>query len=151
MNTWAIISIKGAVAKSSFLRFLISGGVNTATTFAAYLILLRITGYKTAYTLAYVFGIALAFAINRFFVFQTHRGWRSVVMFPFVYLIQYAASIAVVWLWVEKLGFPKEAAPLAAIALTIPLTFLLLRLVFGKRSSDASAHQPDTRAANTKC
>ena len=151
MNTRAVISIKEAVAKSSFLRFLVSGGINTATTFAAYLVLLRITGYKTAYTLAYVFGVALAFAINRFFVFQTHRGWRSVIMFPFVYLIQYVASIAVVWLWVEKLGFPKEAAPLVAIVLTIPLTFVLSRLVFGKRSSNAPAHRPSTRATNTKC
>lgn len=151
MNTWAIISIKGAVAKSSFLRFLISGAINTAVTYGAYLSLLKITGYKTAFTLAYVFGIALAFAINRLFVFQTHRGWRSVIMFPFVYLIQYVASITIVWLWVEKLRLPKEVAPLTAIVVTIPLTFVLSRLVFGRSAGHASAHQPDVRTADRKC
>ena len=151
MSTLIIIQIKGAVAKSSFLRFLISGGINTAVTYTAYLSLLKIAGYKTAFTLAYVFGIALAFAINRLFVFQTHRGWRSVIMFPFVYLIQYLASISIVWLWVEKLYLPKEVAPLTAIVVTIPLTFVLSRLVFGRSASHASARQPDVRTADTKC
>lgn len=150
MSTSTIIQIKGAVAKSSFLRFLISGGINTAVTYAAYLSLVKITDYRTAFTLAYVFGIALAFVINRLFVFQTHRGWRSVIMFPFVYLIQYLASIAIVWLWVEKLNLPKEVAPLTAIVVTIPLTFVLSRLVFGRTASRASPYQPDARTADTK-
>jgi Predicted membrane protein len=151
MSTSTIIQMKGAVAKSSFLRFLISGGINTSVTYLVYLSLLKITGYKAAFTIAYVLGIALAFAINRLFVFQTHRGWRSVIMFPFVYLIQYLASITIVWLWVEKFGLPMEAAPLTAIVVTIPLTFVLSRLVFGRSVSHASENQPDVRTAKINC
>jgi putative flippase GtrA len=132
MRRSLITRIRTTVAASSFLRFLISGGVNTAATYAVYLILLRFVDYKVAYTIAYVFGIALAFVINRLFVFRTHRGWRSMVMFPFVYLAQYLVSLGVVWAWVERMHLWKEVAPLIAIVITIPMTFLLSRVVFGR-------------------
>ena len=124
--------LRAIVAASSFLRFLISGGVNTAATYGLYLVLLRFTDYKVAYTIAYVVGIVLAFAINRLFVFRTHRGWRSMVLFPFVYLAQYLVSVGVVWVWVERLHLWKEAAPLVAIVITIPMTFVLSRVIFGR-------------------
>lgn len=127
--------VRNLVRKSSFVRFLISGGINTIATYAAYLALLQATSYKVAYTAAYVFGIVIAFFINRFFVFQTHRGWRSLVLFPFVYLAQYLVSLTVVFAWVEHLGFSAALAPLMAILVTVPLTFLLSSLVFGRRAA----------------
>lgn len=127
-----LVRLRAMVAASSFVRFLISGGLNTAATYAVYLILLGAMGYKIAYTIAYVFGIALAFVINRLFVFQTHRGWRSMVLFPFVYLVQYLVSLAVIWTWVERLQLSPKLAPLIAIVITIPITFVLSRLVFGQ-------------------
>ncbi|MEB1794586.1 GtrA family protein [Xanthomonas campestris pv. campestris] len=123
------------VRKSSFVRFLISGGINTVATYAVYIALLQVTSYKVAYTVAYVFGIFIAFFINRLFVFQTHRGWRSLVLFPFVYLAQYLVSLTVVFAWVEHLGFSVTLAPLMAILVTVPLTFLLSSLVFGRRAA----------------
>jgi putative flippase GtrA len=127
----ALSRLRALVAGSSFLRFLLSGGLNTLATYALYLALLPIAGYKLAYTIAYLFGIVLAFVINRFFVFQSYRGWRSVVLFPLVYLAQYLVSLGVIWLWVERLQLPPELAPLVAIVITIPMTFALSRLIFG--------------------
>jgi len=132
MKPSLLARLRAMVATSSFLRFLISGGVNTAATYAVYLVLLQFIEYKVAYTIAYVFGIVLAFVINRLFVFRTHRGWRSMVLFPFVYLAQYLVSLGVVWVWVERLHLWKEAAPLVAIVITIPMTFVLSRFVFGR-------------------
>ena len=132
-----LTTLRQLVASSSFVRFLISGGINTICTYAAYLTLLRFVAYQVAYTIAYVFGIVLAFLINRLFVFKTHRGWRSMVLFPFVYLAQYLASLAVLWVWVEHLHLWKEAAPLVAVLITVPLTFLLSRMVFGRTVSKA--------------
>lgn len=126
--------VRKLVKESSFVRFLLSGGLNTAATYAAYLLLLQVTTYKVAYTIAYALGIVIAFVVNRVFVFQTHRGWRSLVMFPFVYAAQYSVSLAVVWAWVERLGFPATFAPLVAILVTVPLTFVLSRFVFGARA-----------------
>ncbi len=135
MSMHVLQQARKLVRTSSFVRFLISGGLNTAVTYITYLALLQATSYKVAYTIAYAFGIVIAFFINRLFVFQTHRGWRSLIMFPFIYLTQYLVSLAVVFAWVEHLGLPVALAPLMAILVTIPLTFLLSRFVFGSRAT----------------
>ncbi|MBN8947059.1 MAG: GtrA family protein [Rhodanobacter sp.] len=128
--TAAIPWLRAMVEKHRFVRFLISGGLNTVATYAMYLAMLQVTSYQIAYTIAYIFGIIVAFAINRFFVFGGHRGWRSIVYFPFVYLAQYLVSLAILWFWVSILHLPQELAPLISIALTLPLTFLLSRFAF---------------------
>lgn len=119
-----------SIAQSSFVRFLASGGLNTLVTYLMYLVMLRFFSYRIAFTVAYVFGIIVAYGLNRTFVFRTHQGWRSIFFFPFVYLVQYLASLVILWLWVKQLSMPEEVAPLAAIAFTIPLTFVLSKLAF---------------------
>lgn len=132
--------LRKAIETSSFVRFLVSGGLNTLATYSTYLIMLQFVGYQVAFTLSYAFGIIVAYGLNRVFVFGSHRGWHSVLFFPFVYLIQYLASLAILWLWVKQLSMPVELAPLAAIAFTIPLTFVLSRLVFTR--ADAKKVEP---------
>jgi len=36
------------------------------------------------------------------------------------------------WLWIEQLGWNEQVAPLVAIAITVPLTYVLSRFVFVK-------------------
>ncbi|WP_166923217.1 GtrA family protein [Xanthomonas sp. 60] len=119
--------------KSSILRFLASGAANTACTYVLYLALLRFVDYRISYTTSYLAGIVLAYVLNRFFVFRSSKGWRSVALFPLVYAAQYIAGILITSFWVEAADLPRELAPLAAIFITIPMTFLMSRLVFGNR------------------
>lgn len=130
MTSAVITNVRELVERSRFLRFLLSGGINTVATYAVYLVLLRALDYRIAYTVAYIVGILLAYALNWLFVFRTHRGLTSVLLFPFVYVTQYAVSLATVWIWVEMFGLPKSLAPLIAIVITIPITYALSRLVF---------------------
>ncbi|KPX34841.1 MULTISPECIES: GtrA family protein [Pseudomonas syringae group] len=116
--------------KQDFARFLMSGGFNTALTYGLYLILLMFLSYKISYTISYVTGILLAYVLNRFFVFKSHQGIRSVVLLPLIYAIQYGLSLVILWCWVEKLAFDERLAPLAAIALTLPVTFFLSKVAF---------------------
>lgn len=74
----------------------------------------------------------MAFVLNRFFVFKEHQGLKSVLFFPFIYVAQYILGIFVVWFWVKKLMLPESLAPLAAIILSLPLTYALTKLVFVK-------------------
>lgn len=118
-----------------FGRFLLSGGFNTVVTYGLYLLLLPLLGYEASYTLAFVTGILLAYSLNRLFVFRVQGGMGVALLFPLVYLVQYLAGLGVVALWVEIAGWPAELAPLAAIVLTIPLTFILSHWLFmGKRA-----------------
>ena len=127
--------LRNRLARSSFFRFLVSGGVNTIVTYAIYLALVETAGYGIAYTTSYVCGIVLAFLINRVFVFKEHQGWRSMILFPFVYLAQYLASLFILWIWIERLQQSEATGPILAIIITVPLTFILSKLVFVGRAS----------------
>lgn len=116
-----------------FARFLVVGGVNTVLGYALYLAFERLLDYRWAYTLSYALGIAISYVLNARFVFRQPLSWRRMLAFPAVYVVQYAAGIVLLWLLVERLGLPREIAPLAVVAATIPLTYATSRLVLTRR------------------
>jgi putative flippase GtrA len=113
-----------------FFRFILSGGLNTAITFGIYLVLLQQMPYQFSYSIAYASGIAISYLLNRAFVFRNHRGLRSILLFPLVYVAQYGFGMLVLWLCVEVTGLSDKLAPLVVVAATLPLTFVLSRFVF---------------------
>lgn len=112
-----------------FLRFLIGGALNTALTWSLYLALLHWLPYLWAYTGSYVAGIVLSLVVNARFVFGTRVTLRTVVLYPGVYLVQYAVGVVVVAAAVRWCGIPEAYAPIAAVVVTVPVTFLLSRCV----------------------
>ncbi|UZA70833.1 GtrA family protein [Pseudomonas viridiflava] len=119
--------------KQDFARFLMSGGFNTALTYGLYLVLLMFLSYNVSYTISYVTGILLAYTLNRFFVFKSHQGLRSVILLPLIYIVQYCLSLVILWCWVEKFQLDARLAPLVAIVLTLPVTFILSKLAFSAK------------------
>lgn len=115
---------------NDFPRYLLSGGFNTLVTYGVYLLLLQALPYKTSYTIAYIGGIFLSYILNRYFVFKSDRGVKSLFLFPVVYLAQYLISLIIIWLWIEKLNLDERAAPILAIAITVPMTFILSKYIF---------------------
>lgn len=113
-----------------FVRFLISGGVNTFFTYAMYLFLLQFFDYRASYTASYVFGIVFAWFMARFFVFKSTQGIRSVFLFPFVYAMQFVLSVGVLWGSVEWLNAPYWLAPLLVITVSLPCTYFLSKYLF---------------------
>lgn len=113
-----------------FARFVGSGGFNTALTYGAYLLLLQVLPYGVAYTVSYASGIALAFVLNRFWVFRAPQRRHGMVWHTALYLAQYLAGLGIVLLWVDVLGGPALLAPAVSIVLLLPLTFWLSRKVF---------------------
>ncbi len=119
-----------AVFTLTFARFLLSGGLNTVLTYGMYLLLLMAFSYTASFTMAYVMGILFAYVMNRFFVFRNHQGLKSIIWLPFVYMLQYVLSVIILWCWVEKWHYSVHLAPLAAIAVTLPVTYFFSRLLF---------------------
>lgn len=119
------------------MRFLLAGGANTLITYAVYLGALWFLEwrYTYSYTLAYALGLVLAYVLNRHFVFKSHRGWWSVLLLPVIYVAQYVLGLFIVWLWVSQLGGWPELAPLAAIAGSLPVTFLLSKWLFANNEA----------------
>lgn len=112
------------------LRFLLAGGLNTAVTYLMYLGLLRVASYQVSYAIAFVSGIAISYVLGRVFVFKAHQGYRSALMLPLVYLIQYLVGAFVVWAWVDLLHQHKTLAPAISIVITLPLTYFLSKFAF---------------------
>ena len=115
-----------------FFRFLLTGGLNTFITYALYLTLLSVFPYTWAYSISYICGIVFAFVMSRFFVFKEHQGIKSILFFPLVYVAQYMLGMFVVWFWVRQLALPESLATLVAIILSLPMTYVLTKLVLVK-------------------
>jgi len=114
----------------SALRFLLAGGLNTAVTYLMYLGLLHVASVQVSYAIAFVSGIAISYVLSRVFVFKAHQGYRSALILPLVYLIQYLTGAAVVWAWVDVLHQHPMLAPAISIAATLPLTYFLSKFAF---------------------
>jgi putative flippase GtrA len=127
-------AIVARCCKSSFARFLVFGGVNTAVTYGLYLALLPLLPYQASYTVAYLAGIVVAYVFSRNLVFFSRRGMLSVALFPLVYLAQYLVSLLVLWLWIDKAGLSAGLGPLVVIAITVPMTYLLSREIFSEKA-----------------
>ena len=108
-------------------RYLVAGAVNTVASWLIYVALLQLVSYRFAYPAAFACGILISFVLNCWFVFGVPLRWRRLLPYPAVYAAQFAVGYAVVWLVVEKLGWPAWPAPLFALAFTVPLGFVLTR------------------------
>lgn len=113
-----------------FFRFILSGGLNTAITYGIYLVLLQQISYQISYTVAYVSGIVVSYALNRAFVFKSHRGLRSILLFPLIYITQYGIGMLLLWLWIDIAKLSDKIAPLVVVVVTVPATYVLSRFVF---------------------
>lgn len=117
--------------ESAIPRFVVAGVINTVVTWLAYLGLLRVLPYRGAFSLAFALGILAGYELNSRFVFQQPPSRYSRLRFPLVYVAQYAVGITIVSACVEYLSMSPGIAPLAALLVTTPLTYLVCRKLFG--------------------
>ena len=119
---------------SRFTRFVAVGAANTAFSYLAYLLLLLVIDYRLAYTVAYVLGLVTGYLANARIVFDASPGARSALGYVASYGVTYVVSLAVLWLAVDRAGFSRPLAMLAALAVAVPLSYLLLRRSFGRHA-----------------
>lgn len=113
----------------TIMRFLAGGALNTGSTFVLYWLLLLVVEYRIAYAISFVTGILLSYVINTKFVFRTNHSLRKVILFPLVYLATYLAGAMVLDISVSRFGVDARLAPFISICATLPLTYLLSKLV----------------------
>lgn len=122
------------------IYFAFSGGLNTLATYLLYLLLLYFLHYQIAYATSFIAGILLSYALSTRFVFRTNHSWLKFALFPLVYLISYAAGAAILALSVSRLGIDQRIAPLASACVTLPLSFVLSRLVLVSLTNPFTRH-----------
>jgi putative flippase GtrA len=117
-------------------RFLVVGALNTGLSYLVYLALLKWVSYRWAYSLSYAAGILLSFVLNSLFVFRVPLSWRRLLPYPSVYLVQYLLGLGVVHVGVELLGWDERLMPIAVLAVTVPVSFVLTRWVLREKKSE---------------
>lgn len=115
--------------KRQLFRFLLGGAFNTGATLALYWALLHVTGYQAAYLVSYCAGIILSYALNTRFVFEARHTWRKFFTFPLIYLVVYALGALTLKFVVDILSLSPVIAPVISIAVTLPVSFVLTRLL----------------------
>ncbi len=113
-----------------FARFVFVGAANTAASYVIYLLLLAVADYRVAYTIAYSAGLVGGYLAHARFVFGASPGARSAAGYLATYGAMYLASLLVLYVVVDRLAVPKALGMLAALAFTVPASFVLLRRGF---------------------
>ncbi len=111
------------------LRFLLGGALNTGLTLVLYWVLLRFLHYQWAYLASFCAGILLSYLINTRYVFRAKHNWWKFAVFPLIYLVTYALGALALKLSVGHLGVPAAIGPLISIAVTLPVSFILSKLL----------------------
>lgn len=114
-------------------RFIVGGALNTFATLVLYWLLMRVMHYQWAYLISFCAGILLSYMLNTRFVFRARHSWLKFFLFPLVYLVTYAIGALVLRVAVEHFHVPASVAPLVPIAVTLPVSFLLTKLVLQVR------------------
>jgi putative flippase GtrA len=128
--------------RAELVRYVGAGALNTALTYLVLLLALRWLHYGAAYTVAYVTGILLAYALQTRFVFRVRGRWRTAMQFPLIYLLQYVLGLLVLGTLLESTALPPRWAALVTVAVTVPAGFVLSRLLLAGRrhhAGDAAA------------
>ncbi len=118
----------------SAIRFLIGGGANTLLSLMCYwgLSALGISA-QIAYSIAYITTFFTSFAINTYFVFRTSWSWKRLGLFPMVHVVVYVCGLLVVTIC-QRYGVPNFWIPIIALVATLPINFLLTRILMRSRS-----------------
>lgn len=116
-----------ALLSHEFIRFLVTGSINTAASWAVYLLVLQFAPYTVAYTCAHLFGIVFTYYLSTRWVFKVEMSWKTFLQFPLIYVIRYAVDLTLIIVWVKVLGLWEEIAPIAALVISMPLGFVLSR------------------------
>jgi len=115
-----------------FVSFVCFGAVNTILTYIIYLIFLLVVTYPVAYSMTFVIGVYTSYYFNTKFVFKQKLTLRKALQYPIVYLIQYVLGLGLLYLLVETFAMDPRIAPIIIVVITVPITFLLSRLIIIK-------------------
>lgn len=134
--------------RHEFLRFLVTGALNTLASWMVYLLCNLVMPYMVAYSVSYLFGMFFTYYMNTRWVFKVPMKWSTFMQFPVIFVIRYALDLTVLYLIVShmpqpaglgpvlnRLLHPEIYGPLLTIAFTMPVGFLMSRYVLKHRDA----------------
>jgi putative flippase GtrA len=121
------------------MRFLLVGGINTGITYGLYCVLVFWWHPQLAWLTVFLLGLALGFYGHTRLVFKGRLGHRKAVGYTLLQLLLYALSSAMIYIAMQHVGLGPRAAAGAAIAINVPISFLLSRWILSDRPAPAAS------------
>ena len=121
-----------------FTRFAVVNAANTALYWGLYLALLLVMPYMVANVVSLVVAVVIAYWLNARYAFHVRMSVRGLAGFVAGQAVTIALRTALVWALVEVLGVDERLAPPVAVALALPVAFLLTRMVMAERPDPSS-------------
>lgn len=111
-------------------RFLLVGLASTAGSYLAFLVFLQILHHQLAYALAFLTGLLVGYWLNATWTFQAGHSMLRLGLYPLAYLPQLALGAGLLEAIVAGLGVDPELAVLVVIAVSVPINFIIMRVIF---------------------
>ena len=118
--------------KNKWVFFLIYGFFNFLVSYFLYIFLLSFFNYTISFSISYIFGIVLAYYLNSVFVFEKKISKKKFLLYPFIYIITYAISSVLLFIFIEVLGFKDKFSPILVTIVIFPLSYILNKFVISK-------------------
>jgi putative flippase GtrA len=109
-----------------FIRYLISGLINSVIGYVAFLIFLNYLSVPLYFSnlLSYALGLISAYFLNKYFVFKSAEGGRYII-FAGSFLLSYCLNLFSLSFFIKFFNTPVEMAQLFAMAV-YTLSFFIL-------------------------
>ena len=110
-----------------FNTFFIVGVVNTGVYYGLYLGGLHVLHlqYVIAHFGAVLLSMVGSFLLNSYITFGVKPTWKKFFLFPITQFVNIGVTFIILFILVEWLRINSSIAPLAALIVTVPITFVV--------------------------
>lgn len=114
-----------------FARFIIVGSINTVHYYAIYLLCLHLLHfhYFLSHVLGFAFSLVGSFFLNAYFTYKIKPTLAKFIRFPLTQVANTLSSTILLFVLIEWLRINSNFAPLIAVFITVPITFIITRRI----------------------
>lgn len=132
------------ILNKPFFRFVIVGVFNTANYFMMFTILNNIgVSYILAHLCAFLYSAFVSYFLTSYYTFKTKPSLKTMVRFPITYLPNLILSTLGTIILVENNLLSESIASLVVMIVSIPITFIISKVIFHKKTDDQDAFKND--------
>jgi putative flippase GtrA len=116
--------------KRELIMFIIVGLINTFNYYVLYLLLNWVSNnYMFSHIVAFLISMVGSFYLNTYLTYRTKPTLKKFLQFPLTYVVNISVSTLSIFILVDFMKMNDKIAPLAAVLVAIPFTFVISRKI----------------------
>lgn len=120
-----------------FIRFIIIGIINTLNYYLLYTLLIYLEfNYMYSHIIAFIISLIISYFLNCYFVYHTKPTMIKFLKFPLTQLFNMSCQTLLLYLLVDKMHISELYAPIAALIITVPVTYIITSYILEDDKGD---------------